>query len=268
LGFQADMQIFDRLKHWLPLAARKAPVVFTAPLAPEEPLWVVGDIHGRADLLLQLLQEIGQPDWPAGAAAPRLVFVGDYIDRGEQSREVLDIVAALAAANPARMTALMGNHEKMLLDFIDRPQERGLRWLRNGGLQTLASFGIGGLSEASSPDKLVTASNRLNAAIGADGLAWLRARPLQMCSGNIHVVHAGADPALPLDAQNPRTLVWGCEAFLKTPRRDDNWVVYGHTITETPAAQDGRIAVDSGAVFSGRLTAAHIRAGAVAFHCT
>lgn len=256
------MPLLDKLMFWKPRAEAGAPPRFTVPLAPESPLFVIGDVHGCAGLLGSLLSRIGWPDLPEGAV---LVLLGDYVDRGEESRAVLDLVAGLAAQAPGRVVTLRGNHEQMMLDFLDHPAERGPRWLRNGGLQTLASYGIGGLSESSEGAALETAANRLAAALGRERQDWLRALPLQWRSGNVHMVHAAADPALPMEAQEARVLLWGRGEFFRTPRSDGNWIVHGHTVVKEPLARNGRIAVDTGAVYTGRLTAAAIEAGKVEF---
>src|SRR6056297_3043779 len=96
-------------------------------------------------------------------------------------------------------------------------------------------------------------------------IAWLRARPLSWRSGNVWALHAGADPHQPLDSQGDEVLLWGHPAFRRSPRRDGQWVVHGHTIVEHPHTAEGRIAVDTGAYATGRLSAALIECGAVRF---
>lgn len=229
---------------------------------PDRPLYVVGDIHGRADLLQRLFDLIDADHAAHGYRQPLAVFVGDYVDRGADSRRVLQTLHAMAqtlADDPeaeGEMLCLMGNHERMLLDFLDMPLERGQRWLRNGGVQTLESFGLQGVAEGAGEEVLLAARDALREAL-ADGLeAWLRELPLIALSGNVAIVHAACDPSLPVDGQLPGTLVWGHPEFLIRPRSDGLWVAHGHTVVTRPAAAEGRIAVDTGAYFSDRLTAA------------
>lgn len=236
-----------------------------APIRPARPVYVIGDIHGCAGLAERLLEKIDLDIETTGLNNPHLVFVGDYIDRGEDSVGVLDLLMHLSASLPDNVTCLMGNHEKMLLDFLDRPEERGGRWLRNGGLQTLASFRVGGVAESASPERLVEARNDLRRAMPPETEAWLRALPLSWTSGNICVTHAGANPALPIGDQDRNTLLWGHRDFMKIPRPDALWIAHGHIVVDQPSARDGRISVDTGACYTGRLSAAAISYESVRF---
>ena len=228
----------------------------TACPRPETPVLVIGDVHGRADLLDRLLSRIDHWAAEQGIADPHMVFVGDYVDRGDDAARVLERVSALSMEQPERVTCLMGNHERMMLDAVDDPGERGARWLRYGGLQTLASYRIGGLTATSGAEVIEEAVTRLRAAL-PDGLEdWLHALPLRWQSGDVHVVHAAAAPALKMDAQPEDVLLWGHDDFLKRPRKDGLWVVHGHTIVDEPQIVRRRIAVDTGAYYSGVLTAA------------
>lgn len=229
---------------------------FTAEVSPEARFYVVGDVHGEADALEALLSEINAED----PGAP-IIFVGDYVDRGERSADVLRRVMALNTANPARRICLRGNHEQMMLDFLEAPEARGDRWLRHGGLQTLASFGVM-RPPGTQPGDL---RDRLADAMGSDLIDWMQALPLRWQSGNVAVVHAAADPTLPIERQSPKTLLWGHPSFLRANRADGIWVVHGHTIVDAAIAQDGRVSVDTGAYATGRLSAACIEPGGVRF---
>ncbi|MBE0453078.1 metallophosphoesterase [Roseovarius autotrophicus] len=231
------------------------------PIRPDQPFVAIGDVHGRADLL-QTLDSLIQ----AQASGYPVVFLGDYVDRGEQSREVIQMLMEAAESGPGRVTCLMGNHERMMLDVLDEPGKYTARWLRNGGLQTLASFGVrlpqGGQNEV---DALLDMRDALAEAMGAAMIGWLRARPLIWQSGNVWAIHAGADPAQPMAAQAEDTLLWGHPGFRKRPRADGQWVIHGHTIVEAPHVAGGRIAIDTGAYATARLTAAIVRPDDVSF---
>lgn len=225
------------------------------PVAPDRGFYAVGDIHGRIDLLDKVLRDL-PTDLP-------IICVGDYVDRGEDGADVLRRLHSRPD-----LICLRGNHEDMMLGFLDAPQDKGGRWLRHGGLQTLASFGVTGVSPSTSGIDLKIAADALRAAMGPDLIDWLRLMPLTHSSGNVTVLHAGADPALPLDQQDPRVLTWGHPDFLTTPRPDGQWVVHGHTIVETANAAEGRIAVDTGAYATGVLSVARITPGTVEFDTT
>jgi len=232
---------------------------FTAQAAPKRPLYVIGDIHGRDDLLDPVLHKI---EGHANGGGYDLVTVGDYVDRGEDSAAVLTRLHRLAAL--PHVTCLMGNHERMLLDFIDDPGKNGRRWIRNGGLQTLASFGVGGLSETAGELALNAGRDQLLMALGPLE-PWLRTLSLRFLSGNIAVTHAGADPRLPIENQTEKTLLWGHPAFFQDVREDSIWVIHGHTIVDAALAEAGRISIDTGAYATGQLTAVAISENTIIF---
>jgi serine/threonine protein phosphatase 1 len=228
---------------------------------PDVPFLAVGDIHGRADLLDDLQDRLTaeRPGWPC-------VYLGDYVDRGPESSRVLDLLIAATSGPSPAATCLMGNHERMMLDFLDDPARAGRQWLRNGGTQTVASFDV---TPPASPfddgTDLERAGGQLAAAMGHARLEWLRGLPLTWRSGNVWAVHGGAAPARPMDQQSADVLLWGHPHFLKRARGDGQWVVHGHTIMEAPQARQGRISVDTGAYATNRLTAAAIEPGEVSF---
>lgn len=245
-------------------APKPPPVsVDTSTLAPQHAVFAVGDIHGRADLLEPLLDRIESHPATQTDLPVHHVFLGDYVDRGDRSAQVLARLFALDVA--PMVTCLMGNHERMMLDFIDDPAGRGARWLINGGVETLESFGINGISAKSTLEQMTQAADALAAAMPDGMQAWLRALPLYWQSGNLVCVHAAMDPARAPSEQKDRTLLWGHQSFLNQAREDGLWIAHGHTIVRTPEIVNRRIAVDTGAWQSGRLTAAAISARACVF---
>ncbi len=232
---------------------------FTAPVAPDAPFYAIGDIHGSITALEALLIKIESVD-----SNPRVVCVGDYIDRGDDSANVLRWLKRLNEEFGDSFTCLMGNHEQMLLRFLENPSMYGDRWFRHGGLQTLASYNVSRPSNGS--DEGVR--DNLFDAMGEDMVVWLANLPLVWQSGNVAVVHAAADPILPLEAQSDQVLRWGHPDFFSVPRTDGIWVVHGHTIVDQAEAVDGRISVDTGAYATGSLTAAYVAPGGVSFLST
>lgn len=213
---------------------------------------MIGDVHGCLRLLKDLLAQVPQDH--------RAILVGDYIDRGEQSAEVLRYLSVQPA-----LTCLMGNHEDMLLAFLRSPEEAGGRWIRNGGLQTLASFNIRGARLQMSDEELRACRDQLQNAMGDALIDWLEGLPRSVLSGTVLVTHAGAHPQMPADAQPEEVLTWGHPDFLRRSRRDGVWVVHGHTIVPQATAAQGRIAIDTGAYATGRLSAVCLNGGPAGF---
>ncbi|WP_240453707.1 metallophosphoesterase [Chachezhania antarctica] len=221
----------------------------------------IGDIHGCDRLLAKLLKKI-----ESVPNTGHLVFVGDYGDRGEESAAVYRRLQALDTTESS-VVCLMGNHERMLLDFLGDPDVNGPTWMRHGGLQTCGSFGVSPPVGGGTEQEWYATRDRLRDAMG-DIEPWLRGLPQSWESGNVAVVHAAADPSAPIAEQSEDTLLWGHPAFGTMPRQDGTWVVHGHTIVETPMAEMGVISIDTGAYASGRLTAASISADTVSFIST
>ena len=214
-------------------------------LAPERPFYAIGDIHGCYDLLQGLLAQL-EPDIP-------VICLGDYIDRGPNSAEVLRFLHA----NP-QITCLMGNHEAMLLRFLAAP-EKNAAWLRHGGVETLESFGL------VPQEDLGALCDQLTAAMGAELIAWIQGLPTWWQSGNVVLTHAGADPRGAIADQPQDNLIWGHPDFHRLRRADGLWVVHGHVITSAPTQARGRINIDTGAFATGRLTAARVDPAEVRF---
>ncbi len=230
---------------------------FSATPEPEVPLYVVGDIHGRCDLLIRLVAMIDADAASRDIEKPTIIFVGDYVDRGPQSALVIAMLMELTNDPSRRVIALKGNHEVLLLKFLENPAN-GPRWLKNGGYETLLSYGIANITEDSPMDALTIASAQFAAAIGTNARNFLTNLSVSHLSGNVLVTHAGADPTVPIDKQDPKKLIWGPENFMKKKRKDKIWVAHGHYAEAVPTIENGRINVDTGAYFSNQLTAARI----------
>lgn len=199
--------------------------------------YAVGDIHGCLDKLRSLMLRCEKH---AAGRAMSFVFVGDYIDRGPQSCGVIDCLIDLKMRHGESVVTLMGNHEAMALAAIDGNGPTRM-WLAQGGLATLESYGI------AEPRELSPAH-----------VDWLRALPLSYDDGRRFFVHAGVNPAAPLDAQDDFDLLWIREPFLSHGGDYGRLIVHGHTplADGVPDLRGNRLNLDTGAVFGGPLTAA------------
>lgn len=198
--------------------------------------YAIGDIHGCLGHLDALLWQIADhaEDQPR-----RLVFLGDYVDRGPDSAGVVARVRALEAAEPGRVVCLLGNHEHMMLDALTAPARERL-FLFNGGEATLSSYGVDRVHQVPRPD-----------------LDWLAARPRSHSDARRVFVHAGLNPAFAWDAQPDDDLVWIRDEFLDSEHDWGRFVVHGHTprVDGRPDVRPRRVNLDTGAIYGGRLTA-------------
>lgn len=203
----------------------------------DAPLYAIGDIHGSLDKLRRLVALCEQD---AGERTASFIFVGDYIDRGPDSRGVIAFLMELQARMPGRVTTLMGNHEVLALAAIEGSTNPDF-WLLEGGGATLRSYG------ATRPH-----------ALPGEHIDWLRSLRLTRDDGRRLFVHAGVNPEKPLDAQDDVDLLWIREPFLSDARDYGRLIVHGHTPTRTglPDLRTNRLNLDTGAVFGGALTAA------------
>ncbi len=224
--------------------------------------YAIGDIHGRADLLERLLDRLENETRDDGARR-LVVFMGDYIDRGLQSRRVLDLIASGRPYGFERRF-LIGNHEQMLLQFVGDPVgARG--WLAMGGASTLASYGVAPPSLSASAKELLYASAALADRMPEVHQHLLMGLERMVELGSYLFVHAGVAPDKPLSQQTDDDLLWIREPFLTNTRPLSHCVVHGHTPVRTPLANGQRIAVDTGAYATGVLTAARLEGADTSF---
>ncbi|WP_370339515.1 metallophosphoesterase family protein [Parvularcula marina] len=218
---------------------------------PEEsPLLVaIGDIHGRADLLAKLLRRLEKKlrDEPY-----RLVFLGDYVDRGAESREVLNMLLGLQDRYPDTVF-LRGNHEQAMLDFLAAPEDTA-EWLEWGGAETLMSYGI----KARAAEDLVSLQEEFANVLPDSHFKFLMSLPLYEEIGPYLFVHAGIDPHRPIEEQSERDFLWIREPFLQAEEHHFSGpvIVHGHTPVKKAENLPWRINLDTGAFWSSRLTAA------------
>ena len=212
-------------------------------------LYVIGDIHGRLDLLDRLIDAIKRDVDEYGNDC-LTVTLGDYIDRGPNSRGVIERL--LANPFPGDYVALKGNHEALLENFLDEPGIGG-RWRHLGGLETLHSFGVpvASLMVGRNYDQ---AAEQLRAALSPEHTKFLASLKTSLTVGRYFLCHAGVRPGVPLERQNEEDLLWIRDEFLSSKMDFGKIVVHGHTPTDEPEVLPNRINIDTGAFATGRLT--------------
>ena len=223
-----------------------------APFLPEGcRLYCIGDIHGRLDLLEELHGMIEQ-DAGDFDGSKMLVYLGDYIDRGAQSRQVLDLLISRPLSG-FKVVYLKGNHEQAMLDFLENPQY-GAAWLSFGGQVTLLSYGvgIGKMMTQLEPEMLC---DELEQKLPAAHLQFLNDGLSLYTEGSYCFVHAGIRPGVPIEEQQTSDLFWIREEFTRSRARHEFIIVHGHTISEEVVSLPNRIGIDTGAYESGLLTA-------------
>ena len=212
-------------------------------------LYVIGDIHGRLDLLDRLIDEIDR-DAKEHRANCLTVTLGDYIDRGPDSRGVLDRL--LSNPFPGDYVALKGNHEALLQSFLENPAV-GVQWRRLGGLETLHSFGVfvAAMMVGRNYDQ---AAEQMRAALSPEHTKFLASLKMSLTVGRYFLCHAGVRPGVLLERQSPDDLLWIRDDFLNSTMDFGKIVVHGHTPTVEPEVLPNRINIDTGAFATGRLT--------------
>ncbi len=217
-------------------------------------IYAVGDIHGRSDLLVELHEKILEDAADATGLDMVVVYVGDYVDRGPGSSEVIDLL--LDDPLPGfEAVHLLGNHEAMLLEFLDDPGS-GSFWLPNGGDVTLLSYGVtlaGGMSDEDE-EWLGELSAALRESLPERHMTFLTGLATSHVEGDYLFVHAGVRPSVPLDRQQREDLIWIRDEFLRSSVDHGKVVVHGHTIVRRPEVRANRIAIDTGAFATDRLT--------------
>lgn len=214
--------------------------------------YAVGDVHGRLDLLDRLLEDIIADDAARPPAKRLLVFLGDLIDRGPQSAEVVERVRTFDRPGFRRI-ALGGNHEDVLLRILAGDARQIPGWLRFGGDETLRSYGLDPDMIAAMPAR--QAQRRIADTIPKAHRDFLEQLGDTFRFGDYLFVHAGLRPGVPLDQQSLEDLRWIREPFLSDRRDHGVTVVHGHTISDTVEEVGSRIGIDTGAHATGRLTA-------------
>ena len=216
-------------------------------------VYAVGDIHGRNDLFLKLLDQIYADDRVRGSADTQIILLGDLMDRGPASAQVIDTAIALKSAKP-NTRFLMGNHEEIFLSACRDPNPEIVRFLiRIGGEATIMSYPIT-RAEYLELD-IQELADRLPSLIPEAHLAFLESFEDQIVIGDYAFVHAGVKPGTALAEQAPKHLRWIREEFLGYRGNFEKVIIYGHTISAEVDESRSRIGIDTGAYDSGKLTA-------------
>lgn len=221
-------------------------------------IYAVGDVHGRLDLLGSLLHDIAQDAVTSESAGrPLLVFLGDYVDRGGDSKGVVDLILQMQTWPKFEVRALKGNHEEALLQFLGEPSF-GQTWAEHGGGATLASYGVTPPATRTDAEAWARAREAFEAALPATHRAFYENLELIILEGDYAFVHAGVRPGVPLSQQSERDLLWIRQEFLAERGRFEKVIVHGHTPMESPQLMATRLGVDTGAYATGVLTAVRL----------
>lgn len=227
--------------------------VANAAIPPGLRVYAIGDIHGRIDLLRQLHQLIRED---ASHAPPlttlQVVYLGDYVDRGWHSREVIDLLIDQPLCGFFAIH-LLGNHDRQFLDFLLHGVG-GDAWLRYGGDATVFSYGVRMPDSVAVDERMATMRAELARAVPHRHVRFFQALPVIHRIGDYVFVHAGIDPERPLAEQQERDLLWIRGAFLESDEDFGAVVVHGHSTTRLPDVRQNRIGIDTGACYGNRLT--------------
>ncbi|HEX8572090.1 MAG TPA: metallophosphoesterase family protein [Allosphingosinicella sp.] len=214
--------------------------------------YAIGDVHGRLDLLTELLERIEADNARRPPARTWLVFLGDLVDRGPDSRGVVELLAS-DPPRFARNVFIKGNHEEFFLSVLGGDDSTVQHWLAYGGTECAQSYGLtGGWMLNSTPAAIM---ERLIEEVPPAHVRFLEQMADSFRFGDYLFVHAGIRPGVALEKQVSRDLRWIREGFLDDRSDHGVVVVHGHTIVERPEEHPNRIALDTGAYKSGTLTA-------------
>ncbi len=223
------------------------------PKAPENSrIYAVGDIHGRLDLLRRLHGLISDDAARHPATRRVVVYLGDYVDRGEDSAGVIDLL--LGDPLPGfESVYLLGNHEEMMLDFFE-DISIARSWMTNGGADTLMSYRVSPPMIFADEAVVTQVQQDLAGRLPEPHRAFLEGLSLSHQEGDYFFAHAGIRPGVPLEKQEKRDLIWIRNPFLESEQAHGKVIVHGHTITDEPDFRRNRIGIDTGAYATGRLT--------------
>jgi serine/threonine protein phosphatase 1 len=227
-------------------------------------IYAIGDLHGRLDLLDEMHDLIRTDVGAAPRGQRRLVvYLGDYIDRGPRSCEIVARMLDNPMSPDFETVYLRGNHEDIMLGFLDFGTRAG-PWLRHGGRETLQSYGLDA-PHHTAEDEFPAAREALDKRLPPTHRAFLDATKVMHREGDYLFVHAGIRPGVKLEKQDPNDFMWIRHEFLDSEAKFGVCVVHGHTIEARPAITERRIGLDTGAYSTGVLSCAVIEDDTVRF---
>lgn len=226
---------------------------------PNTRLYAIGDLHGHREPLARMLAAIEEDVRGRHVKHVKIVFLGDYVDRGPESAGLLDDLIALKESDSDfDFVFLKGNHEIGMLGFMDEPKGKRRDWLEWGGIETLESYGIEIAGNKNLAARYEALSARLSEVIPQSHLDFLNGLSLYDVCGDFLCVHAGIRANFPLSEQTERDMTFIREGFLDYDGLHPWRVVHGHTITQEPEILPNRINVDTGLYKHGVLSCAVI----------
>lgn len=215
-------------------------------------VYAIGDIHGRNDLLNQLIEKIVADDQDRGDAESEIIFLGDLVDRGPDSSGVIETAMALKEQQ-GQVRFLMGNHEEVYLKAATGDEKAVKFFNRIGGKETILSYEIS-MKEYMDLGHAELAE-RIPSLFPDHHVKFVEAFEDQIIVGDYAFVHAGVRPGIPLSEQEPKDLRWIREEFLSAKEPHEKVIIYGHTINTDVVEKSNRIGIDTGAYYSEKLTA-------------
>jgi serine/threonine protein phosphatase 1 len=232
----------------------------SAATPPDTRIYAVGDIHGRADLLIETIDRIDNDLERRPIDHSVEVYLGDYVDRGPDTRTVIDLLSVRLITN--RAICLRGNHEQVMERFLHDPNHLET-WSQLGGLQTLASYGV--VPDPSGRESSRDLHHRFCQAFPRTHSLFLQCLKPWLGCGDLLFVHAGIRPGIPFERQQLNDLLWIRGEFLDSRLDHGKLIVHGHTPVPHPDIRANRINIDTGAVWSGTLTCIAIEGTSIMF---
>jgi serine/threonine protein phosphatase 1 len=224
-------------------------------------IYAIGDVHGRLDLLGETFSRIDADLKADPATRPLQILLGDYIDRGPSSRKVIDLL--ISRSRTHEMHCLKGNHEALLLSFLEDP-DTFAAWEKVGGVETLDSYGLSPLLKEF-PRSASELASYFDLALPKSHRQFLAQLKTSFVCGDFFFAHAGVRPRIPLEDQRETDLLWIRREFLTHQGEFGKIIVHGHTPVAKPDVRPNRINIDTGAYATGCLTCLKLDSGQISF---